>query len=89
MAGSPKYKLAKFLNTIIKPYISDKHMLRSSYRFLEKLQKINLNLNQVMISFDLKSLFTNVSLQEVIDLISDKIYVNNSNSDLINSLKNY
>ena len=79
MVGSPEYKLAKFLDTVIKPYISDKHMLRSSYEFLEKLQEINLNSNQVMVSFDVKSLFTNVPLQETIDVISDKIYDKNSN----------
>ena len=81
MVGSPEYKLAKFLDMVIKPYILDKHMLRSSYEFLEKLQEINLNSNQVMVSFDVKSLFTNVALQEAIDLISDKIYENNSNSN--------
>ena len=81
MVGSPEYKLAKFLDTIIKPYISDKHMRRSSYEFLEKLQEINLNSNQVMVSFDVKSLFTNVPLQETIDLISNKIYDNNSNTN--------
>ena len=52
-------------------------MLRSSYEFLEKLQEINLNSNQVMVSFDVKSLFTNVPLQETIDLISNKIYDKN------------
>ena len=30
MVGSPEYKLAKFLDTIIKPYTSHKHMLHSS-----------------------------------------------------------
>ena len=78
MVDSPEYKLAKFLDTVIKPYISDKYMLRSSYEFLEKLQEVNLNSNQVMVSFDVKSLFTNVPLQEAIDLISGKIYENNS-----------
>ena len=68
-------------DTIIKPYISEKHMLRSSYEFLEKLQEINLNSNQVMVSSDVKSLFTNVPLQEAIDLISDKIFDKNSNAN--------
>ena len=81
MVGSSECKLAKFLDTIIKPYISDKYMLHSSYEFLEKLQEINLNSHQVMISFDVKSLFTNVSLQEPVDLISDKIYDKNSNAN--------
>ena len=56
-------------------------MLRSSYEFLEKLQEINLNSNQVMVSFDVKFLFTNVPLQETIDLISNKIYDKNSNAN--------
>ena len=56
-------------------------MLHSSYKFLEKLQESNWNSNQVMVSFDVKSLFINALLQEAIDLISDKIYDNNSNSN--------
>ena len=48
-------------------------MLHSSSEFLEKVQQINLNSNQVMVSFDRKSLFADVTLQEAIDLISDKI----------------
>ena len=56
-------------------------MLRSSYEFLKTLQEINLNSNQVMVSLDIKSLFTNVPLQEAIDLISNKIYNNNSNAN--------
>ena len=42
--------------------------------FLQVLS--NVNLYQVMVSFDVKSSFTNVSLQETFDLISDKIYAN-------------
>ena len=56
-------------------------MLRSSYEFSEKLQEINLNSNQVMVSFDVNSLFTNVPLQEAIDLILDEIYDKNSNAN--------
>ena len=56
-------------------------MLHSSYKFLEKLQESNWNSNQVMVSFDVKSLITNALLQEAIDLISNKIYDNNSNSN--------
>ena len=56
-------------------------MLYSSYEFLEKLQEINLNSNLVMVSFDVKSFFTNVTLHEAVDLISDKIYDSNSNSN--------
>ena len=74
MVGSPEYKLAKFLDMIIRPYISDKHMLRSSYEFLEKLQEINLNSNQVMVSFNVKSLFTRSNRPY-------KIYDKNSNAN--------
>ena len=62
-------------------------MLRLSYEFLGKLQEINLNSYQVMVSFDVKSLFTNVPLQETIDVISDKIYENNSNANQLSIKK--
>ena len=40
-----------------------------------------MNSNQVMVSLNIKSLFTNVSLQEAIDLIPDKIYDKNLNAN--------
>ena len=68
-------------------------MLRSSHEFLEKLQEINLNSNQVTVSFDVKSSFTNVPLQETIELFLNKIYDKNSNANHLpikkKSLKNY
>ena len=42
-----------------------------------------LNSNQVMVSFDVKSFFSNVLLQETIDLISNKIYAKNSNANYL------
>ena len=74
MINTSEYKLAKFLDSIIKPFVSVHFMLNSSTDFIKKLEKASLNSRQKLVSFDVKSLFTNVPLNEVIDMISEKIY---------------
>ena len=41
---------------------------------MEKLKQFQFSKNQVMVSFDVVSLFTNVPLSETIELIADRIY---------------
>ena len=41
---------------------------------MEKLKQYQFSKNQVMVSFDVVSLFTNVPLSETIELIADRIY---------------
>ena len=74
MIGTPEYELSKFLDNFIKPYIPDRHLLKSTDHFVEKLKQIQFSKNQVMVSFDVLSLFTNVPLSETIELIADRIY---------------
>ena len=80
MIGTPEYQLAKFLDSVIKPYIPQSHMLQSTPQFLDKLQDFKFNSNQKIVSFDVKSLFTNVPLEDTIRIITDYIYPNNEPS---------
>ena len=74
MIGTPEYELSKFLDNFIKLYISDRYLLKSTEHFMEKLKQFQFSKNQVMVSFDVVSLFMNVSLSETIELIADQIY---------------
>ena len=74
MTGTPEYKLAKFLDNLIKPYIPDTYMINSTEQFLDKLKNSGINCDYTMVSFDAVSLFTNMPLHETIDLILQRIY---------------
>ena len=78
MLNTAEYKLAKFLDNIIKPHIPSKHMLDSTSSFLDKLKEFVFRQNDILVSFDVVSLFTNVPLGETIDMIAEHIYNSNT-----------
>ena len=74
MINSPEYKLAKFLDSLIKPYMPEAKMIQSTDEFLDKIKNFQCNPNQMLVSFDVVSLFTNVPLTETIEIIAEKIF---------------
>ena len=74
MIGTPEYQLAKFLDSIIKNYIPDSYMLHSADRFLDKINNFKFEADHKLVSFDVQSLFTNVPLDEAINITADYIY---------------
>ena len=78
--GTTTYKLAKFLVSVLEPLTNSEFTTKDSFTFAEKLQSFDSKL--VMASFDVESSFTNISLQETIDLcvenlFQDRTYVDN------------
>ena len=63
----------------VKPLCSgNNYIIRNTQEFPKLLQQQNPLLpNEEYVSYDVKSLFTNVSIQETIDYILDEIYVKN------------
>ena len=78
MVGTASYDLAKYLDKWIKPCIPDTYMLDSTVTFLSKLKSFIFGSNDVLVSFDVESLFTNVPLKETINLITDYLYDKNN-----------
>ena len=74
MLGTPEYNLAKYLDQLIKPYIPDTYFLRSTDDFIERLKHFSINSHNIVVSFDVVSLFTNVPLAKTIELIIDRLY---------------
>ena len=85
MIGSPEYELAKFLDSLIRSYIPDTYMLRSSQEFVKTLKNFQFKPNHKLVSFDVKSLFTNVPLEETIDFIANTIYADDTNIIIANT----
>ena len=79
MIGTPEYQLAKFLDSIIKPYIPQTYMLQSTNQFLDHLNEFKFDSNHKLVSFDVSSLFTNVPLDDTIQIIANTIYSEQQN----------
>ena len=87
--GTPTIKLAKFLVPILEPLTTNEYTITDSFTFAEGLQSFDSKL--VMASFDVKSLFTNIPLQETIDLcvenlFQDRTHVDNLSKDSFREL---
>ncbi|OXA38612.1 hypothetical protein Fcan01_26646 [Folsomia candida] len=62
--------LKKPLQTLSKDH---KHSLKNSYQFVEDLKTKKLKIGEVMVSFDVVSMFTKIPIQETLDFIEAKL----------------
>ena len=72
---SPTYKVAKILNELLVPYVPKGYALRSATEFLDLLKSNPTN--EDIASLDAESLFTNVPVDETINIIIEKVYHSN------------
>ena len=69
---TPSYRLAKKLNSLISPYIPTTYSLKSADEFIEIL-KVK-ERKGILASLDVQSLFTNVPIDDTIDIILGYVY---------------
>ena len=75
--GSYNYGIAKFVSKMLDPYVSKKYSAKDTFNFLKKL---NEQKNVFMVSYDVTTLYTNIPLNETIQIVVDKIFeANHSN----------
>ena len=74
MIGTAEYQLAKYLDEWIKPHIPSTYMLNSTQHFLTKINEVPVEEGDYCISFDVKSLFTNIPLEETIKIVAGYIF---------------
>ena len=74
MVNTPEYRLAKYLDNIIKPFIPAKYSITSNTDFMHKLKDLELHEGDYCISFDIVSLFTNVPLDETISIVANAMH---------------
>ena len=68
------YKLSKFLVLMIDGFTRNEFSLKNSYDFYSTLQNFQHSFNVFLVSFDICFLYTNVPVNEVIDILCDKIF---------------
>ena len=68
--GAATYNTAKELSRILKPLVGrSRHHIQNNQDFLEDLKSIQLQPDEVMMSFDVKALFTSVPIEPALVII--------------------
>ena len=66
------YNLAKFFVPILKEFTINEYTVKDSFSFAEEIVEQDAKL--FMVSFDVESLFTNIPLDETINICADRVY---------------
>ena len=77
MTKSPQSNLSTFLVSVLQPVLDkfSKHLVPDLFTFVNEHKSLNLcQPNSFMVSFEIKSLFTNVPLDKVLSICVDKLY---------------
>ena len=75
--GSTHYGVGKFITKLLNPLTQNQYALKDSFEAAERIRAIPDHLYEEgyqLVSFDVKSLFTNVPLNKTINVILDRVY---------------
>ena len=80
--GTATYDLAKYLAKLLSPLSQSKYTIKNTKQFREQIRMKQVPDSYKMVSFDVKSLFTNLPLEKTIEITLKRIYehkeINNS-----------
>ena len=71
------YALAKRLDDKLKPLATNQYMISDTFEFVNEVHELAINNGDFMVSYDVSSLFTNVPLEETMQILADKVFMNN------------
>ena len=88
MTGSPQYEVSKWLCKVLQPVCKryNTHCVKDSFEFINLLRNDKLPSDGHMCSFNIVSLFTNVPLEETIQICAEALYQNGVLEPVICSL---
>ena len=91
------YGLAKWLEEKLQPLSYNRYTITDTFEFANEIRELKIKDGDVLVSYDVSSLFTNVPLEETIQILADKAFTNNwfnethhlnlSRSDLVDLLR--
>ena len=79
--GTFNYNLARFLCDLLSPLVPNYYSCKDTFSFVSQIK--NANLSRIfLVSYDVTSLFTNIPLQETIDIAINLIFNHNPNLNI-------
>ena len=75
--GTYNYELAKWLDEKLKPLSINRFTITDTFAFATEIKETKLNEEDILVSFDVSSLFTNVPLDETITILAKKAFTEN------------
>ena len=79
--GTFNYDLAGILGDLLSPVVPDDYSCKNTFPFVSQIKNANLT-GKFLVSYDVTSLFTNISLQETIDIAINLIFNHNLNLNI-------
>ena len=75
------YNFAHFLCNLLPPLVPNDYSCKDTFFFVSQIKNANLP-RKFLVSYDVSSLFTNISLQETIDIAINLIFNHNANVNI-------
>lgn len=71
--GSPTYELSKYLANILSPLQNNKYTVKKSASFVEKIRTLSVDPDEILVSFDVVSLFTCIPTHLAIEVVKERL----------------
>ena len=79
--GTFDYNLARFLSYLLSPLVPNDYSCKDTFSFVSQIKTANLS-KKFLVSYDVTNLFTNIPLQETIDIAINLIFNHNPNLNI-------
>ena len=79
--GTYNYKLAKWLNKKLKPLSVNEHTINDKFLSADELHEMEINEYDLLVLYDVSSVFTNVPVYETIEGIAERGFESNWSSE--------
>ena len=79
--GTFNYNLAHFICGLLSPLVHNDYSCKDTFSFVSQIRNANLS-KKFLVSYDITSLFTNIPLQETIDIAINLIFNHNPNLNI-------
>ena len=71
------YALAKWLDEKLKPLSVNNYTISDVFQFAEEIHELQFDEDDILVSYDVSALFTNVPLEETIQILANKAFNQN------------
>ena len=80
--GTFNYDLARFVCDLCSPLVPNDYFCKVTFSFVSQIKNANLS-KEFLVSYNVNNLFTNIPLQETIDIAINFIFNHNPNLNII------